>query len=324
MRRREFIAGLGSAAAWPVLARAQQSAVPVIGYLSADKSGELLRAFHFGLIEGGYVAGQNVALEYRWADGDLNLLPGFAEELVRRRVAVIVALAGARGALAAKAATLSVPVVFVIGVDPVEAGLVASRERPGGNLTGVYVLNAAVAAKRLEVLHELVPAATLIAYLTNPANPIFADSERRELQEAARAAGVRLIIVEASDACEFEGVFTTLVSQRAGALIVGGDLFFANHADQLVALAARHRMPAIYHRHEIVKAGGLISYGPDFSHPWHLAGIYAARVLKGELPGDLPVQQSTRIETVLNLKAAKALGIEVPTSILVRADEVIE
>jgi putative tryptophan/tyrosine transport system substrate-binding protein len=245
-------------------------------------------------------------------------------ELVRRKVAVIVAVAGGAGALAAKAAAKSIPIVFQVGFDPVAAGLVASLNRPGSNLTGIFVLNAAAVAKRLEQLHELVLAATTIAYLVNPTNPVFAEAEKRELQVAARTLGLRLLILNASDPSEFEGAFATLVRERAGGLVVSGDLLFFNHTHQLVALAARHAVPAIYGRRDYTVAGGLMSCGPDFYDTARQVGVYTSRILNGEKPADLPVQQSTKVELIINLKTAKALGLTVPQSILLRADEVIE
>jgi putative tryptophan/tyrosine transport system substrate-binding protein len=328
MRRREFIAGLGgAAAAWPLALRAQQPAMPVIGYLGAgtlDTERETVAAFHRGLSETGYVEGRNVATEYRWAESHNDRLTGLTSELVRRKVAVIVAVAGGAGALAAKAAAKSIPIVFQVGFDPVAAGLVASLNRPGSNLTGIFVLNAAAVAKRLEQLHELVLAATTIAYLVNPTNPVFAEAEKRELQVAARTLGLRLLILNASDPSEFEGAFATLVRERAGGLVVSGDLLFFNHTHQLVALAARHAVPAIYGRRDYTVAGGLMSCGPDFYDTARQVGVYTSRILNGEKPADLPVQQSTKVELIINLKTAKALGLTVPQSILLRADEVIE
>jgi putative tryptophan/tyrosine transport system substrate-binding protein len=328
MRRREFIAGLGgAAAAWPLALRAQQPAMPVIGYLGAgtlDTERETVAAFHRGLSETGYVEGRNVATEYRWAESHNDRLTGLTSELVRRKVAVIVAVAGGAGALAAKAAAKSIPIVFQVGFDPVAAGLVASLNRPGSNLTGIFVLNAAAVAKRLEQLHELVLAATTIAYLVNPTNPVFAEAEKRELQVAARTLGLRLLILNASDPSEFEGAFATLVRERAGGLVVSGDLLFFNHTHQLVALAARHAVPAIYGRRDYTVAGGLMSCGPDFYDTARQVGVYTSRILNGEKPADLPVQQSTKVELIINLKTAKALGLTVPQSILLSADEVIE
>jgi putative tryptophan/tyrosine transport system substrate-binding protein len=328
MRRREFIAGLGgAAAAWPLALRAQQPAMPVIGYLGAgtlDTERETVAAFHRGLSETGYVEGRNVATEYRWAESHNDRLTGLTSELVRRKVAVIVAVAGGAGALAAKAAAKSIPIVFQVGFDPVAAGLVASLNRPGSNLTGIFVLNAAAVAKRLEQLHELVLAATTIAYLVNPTNPVFAEAEKRELQVAARTLGLRPLILNASDPSEFEGAFATLVRERAGGLVVSGDLLFFNHTHQLVALAARHAVPAIYGRRDYTVAGGLMSCGPDFYDTARQVGVYTSRILNGEKPADLPVQQSTKVELIINLKTAKALGLTVPQSILLSADEVIE
>jgi putative ABC transport system substrate-binding protein len=326
MQRREFITGLGSAAAWPVVARAQQPPVPVVGYLDAswlETSRERVAAVHRGLSETGYVEGRNLAVEYRWADDRLDRLPALAADLVRRQVAVIVAVP-TPAALAAKAATKSIPIIFGIGADPVEIGLVASLNRPGGNLTGIANLSIAVAAKRLGLLHELLPAATVIAYLVNPANPVFAEPETKELQVAARTLGVRLLILNSSDPSEFEAAFTTLVRERAGGLVVGSDVLFLRHSDQLVALAARHRMPAIYGASDATAAGGLMTYGGSIADVMRLVGVYTGRILKGDKPADLPVQQSTKIELAINLKTAKALGITVPETLLATADEVIQ
>jgi putative ABC transport system substrate-binding protein len=300
---------------------------PVIGYLGAgtlDTERETVAAFHRGLSETGYVEGRNVATEYRWAESHNDRLAGLTSELVRREVAVIVAVAGGAGALAAKAAAKSIPIVFQVGFDPVAAGLVASLNRPGSNLTGIFVLNAAAVAKRLEQLHELVLAATTIAYLVNPTNPVFAEAEKRELQVAARTLGVRLLILNASDPSGFEGAFATLVRERAGGLVVSGDLLFFNHTHQLVALAALHAVPAIYGRRDYTVAGGLMSYGPDFYDTARQVGVYTSRILNGEKPADLPVEQSTKVELIINLKTAKALGLTVPETLLATADEVIQ
>jgi putative ABC transport system substrate-binding protein len=293
--------------------------------LSADRTKEVVAGFHQGLSEKGYFDGQNIAIEYRWTEGRTDRLPELLDDLFRRQVSVIVALAGVAGAVASKAATKSIPIVFAAGIDPVAAGLVTSLERPGSNVTGVTVLNGgAEGAKRLELLHEMVPAATLIAYFTNPSDPVFSESETRELQRAAQALGVHLSVLKVSNPGEFEAAFATLANDRAQALIVGGDVFFFNHSDQLVSLAARHRVPVVYHRWEIAKAGGLMSYGPDFADAWRLAGNIVGRVLNGEKPADIPVQQSAKIEFFLNRKTASTLGISVPAALLARADHVIE
>ena len=328
MRRREFIALLGSAAAtWPLTARAQQSARPVIGFVhlaSLEKTHENLAAFHRGLGDTGYIEGRNVAIEYLWAQGQNDRLPTLIAEMVRHKVAVIVILESTHGALAAKAATQTIPVVFMQGADPVRIGLVGSLNQPGGNLTGIDLFLVEVAAKRLELLLELVPAAKSIAYLRNPTNPVFAESETRQVQDAARALGVHLLSVNASRPSEIETAFANLVQQRAGALLVSGDGFLLTNRDQIVALAARHAVRAIYGWREAVAAGGLMSYGAGFLDGWRQAGVYTGRILNGEKPADLPVQQVAKVELVINLKTAKALGLTIPHSILQRADDVIK
>jgi putative ABC transport system substrate-binding protein len=324
MRRREFIAGFAGVAASPVAAWAQRPSMPVIGFMNGATPGVDAGEAEFrkGLSETGYVEGRNVAIEYRWADSRYDRLPALAADLVRRRVDVIVSQ-GAPASLAATAATSTIPIVFASGFDPVELGLVASLNHPGGNVTGVVFLTQAVIAKRVELLHEIVPAATLIGLLVNPTTPS-AEAQIKEAQSAARVLGVRLAIRNASSPGEIDAAFTDLVDQRIGALLAGTDVLFAVQYNQLVALAARHAVPTIYSRRNAVEDGGLMSYGTDFSDAWRLSGNYAGRVLKGEKPGDLPVQQSTRIEMVLNLKTAKVLGLSVPQSTLLRADEVIE
>ena len=330
MRRRTFIAGLGSAAAWPVVARAQQAALPVIGFLHAATFAAIspyrISSFHRGLAEMGYVEGRNLAIEYRWAEGQNDRLPVLATDLVRRKVRVIVAPGSTMAALAAKTATQTTPIVFMIGADPVELGLVASLNRPAGNLTGVSVLNGPVVGKCLEFLHEFVPAATSIAVLFNPTNPAFAKIETRELQFASRTLGVRLLFLEARGKSEFEGAFATLVDQKAGALLVSGDGLFVgrNEVEQLVALAARHAVPTIYQYREHTLAGGLASYGASLADAYHQVGIYTGRILKGAGPSDLPVMQSTKLEFVINLKTAKALGLTIRELLMARADEVIQ
>jgi putative ABC transport system substrate-binding protein len=323
VRRREFIAGFAGAAAWPRAARAQR--MPVIGYLGSESlewQRDLIAAFHRGLAETGYVEGRNVAIEYRWAESRNDRLPALAAELVRRQVAVIMT-DSTPAALAAKAATQTIPIVFGVGSNPVEIGLVASLNRPGGNLTGVSQLNVDIAAKRLEMLHELVPAATQVAVLINPTNPS-GEGLLKEAQVAARVLGVRLSVLNVSSESEIDGAFTTLVGQRADALLVTGDNLFITHRDRIIALAARHAVPAIYQWREFAAAGGLMSYGSSNTDGYRQQGVYTGRILKGEKPADLPVQQATRFEMVLNLKTAKALGLTVPTSTLLRADEVIE
>jgi putative ABC transport system substrate-binding protein len=325
MRRREFIALLGTAA-WPLTARAQQRAMPVIGYLSArspDDSIDILADFRRGLAETGYIEGRNVAIEYRWAEGRYDRVPALVADLVQRRVAVIVIPNGTTSVLAAKAATQAIPIVFDIGSDPVKIGLVASLNRPGGNITGVASLYAELATKRLELLHELVPSAP-IAFLVNPANPVYAAAETKEVQLAAGALGVRLLVINASSRSEIEAAFGTLVQQQAGALLVGGDIFFVSRSDQLIALAARHKISAIYGYLEQAVAGGLMSYGERIADAQRMIGVYTGRILNGEKPADLSVQQVTKIELVINLKTAKALGLTVPLALLTRADEVIE
>jgi putative tryptophan/tyrosine transport system substrate-binding protein len=328
MRRREFITLLGGAAiAWPVESRAQQSAMPVIGFLhltSLETNRENLAAFRRGLGETGYIEDRNVAIEYRWAQGRNDRLPTMAAELVRRQVSVIVVLESTNGALAAKAATQTIPIVFMQGADSVQIGLVGSLSRPGGNLTGFDLLLAETAGKRLELLLDLVPRARSIAYLRNPTNPVFAESETREVQVAAQALGVHLLLVDASRPSEIETAFADLVKQRADALQVSSDGFLLTHPDQIVALAARNAVPAIYAWRQAMAVGGLVSYGTNILDAWRQAGIYTGRILKGEKPADLPVQQVTKIELIINLKTARALSLDVPTSLLLRADEVIE
>jgi ABC-type uncharacterized transport system substrate-binding protein len=325
MRRREFIAGLGSAAAWPLAARAQR-AVPVVGYLNARAPGDdphLLAAVRQGLKEAGYVEGQNVTIEYRFADNQNDRLPGMASDLVRRQVAVIFA-APTPAALAAKAATTTIPIVFEVGTDPVAVGLVASIARPGGNVTGVTNLTAELAPKRLELLHEMVPSATSFALLLNPTNPAVAEAELKESQAAARTLGLQLHVLSASTERDLDTVFATLVRLRAGALVVASDAFFVSRSAELAALTARYAVPAIQIAREFVVAGGLMSYGSPLIDGYRLAGSYVGRILKGEKPGDLPIQQATKAELIINMKTARALGLTVPLTLLGRADEVIE
>jgi putative ABC transport system substrate-binding protein len=306
--------------------RAQQKAMPVIGILSTASSGAFapyVPAFRQGLSETGYVVGQNVAIEYRWAEGHYDRLPVLAAELVGRKVDVIVSTGGAPTALAAKSATSTIPIVFRIGADAVELGLVASLARPGGNLTGVSLLDDEVTSKRLELLSELVPRAGVIALLVNPKNSN-AELIIRVTQAAARAKGVQLQILKASSESEIDAAFATLVSLHAGALVVSADPFLTTRREQLVALASRHAVPAIYAWREFAASSGLISYGSSLTAAFRLVGVYAGRILKGEKPADLPVQQPTTFELVINLNTAKTLGLTVPPSILARADEVIE
>jgi putative ABC transport system substrate-binding protein len=321
IRRREFIAGLGSAAAWPLAARAQQAAVPVIGVLNAISCVGRARAFRQGLNEGGYVEGRNVAIEYRSAEGQYERLPLLATDLVRRRVTVIAAL-GAPAAVAAKTATTTIPIVFEVGADPVEMGLLASLSRPGGNMTGVANSNLEVGPKKLQLLHELVPTATIIGLLVNPAYPNN-EIRSKDMQAAAHILSVEVDVLRASTERDIDEVFASLVQKRVGALVINPDPLFTGRIEQLVALAARYAMPTIYNR-EFAAAGGLIGYGVNLAEAYRLAGVFTGRVLAGAKPADLPVQRSTRVELVINLKIAKTLGITFPTSLLVRADEVIE
>ena len=309
------------------MARAQQVAMPVIGYLgvsSFEKSaGRSLHAFKRGLAESGYVEDRNVTIEYRWADDEYDRLPALAVELVQRGVAVLVA-AGSPAALPAKAATTVIPIVFMIGSDPVELGLVAGLNRPGGNLTGVAYLNVEVAPKRLELLHELIPTAKSIALLVNPANPVVADAQAKELQAAISTLDLNLMLVKASNPLEMEDAFATLVRERVEALQIGVDPLFGNHVDQLVALAARHKVPTIYPWREFTAAGGLMNYGSSIPDAFRQVGVYTGQILKGAKPAELPVQRPTKLQFVLNLKTAKALGLTIPPTLLARADEVIE
>jgi ABC-type uncharacterized transport system substrate-binding protein len=326
MKRRDFIRILGGAAAWPVAARAQQ-VMPVIGFLgseSADLWAGPLRALRQGLNDGGYVEGRNVTIEYRWAEGQNDRLPALAADLVRRQVNVIVAPGSTPAALAAKAVTAAIPIVFDTAIDPVGAGLVTSLNHPGGNLTGVTTLGIEIGPKRLEILHELIPTVTTVALLVNPTNPTVAEVTSKNLQMAARTLGLELHVLPASAETDFEAVFTTLFELRAGALVIGADPFFTGRSEQLAALAIHHAMPAIYQSRPFAAAGGLISYGIGPVDLFHEVGIYTGRILQGEKPSDLPVQQSTKIELFINLKTAKALGLTVPLALLTRADEVIE
>jgi putative tryptophan/tyrosine transport system substrate-binding protein len=325
MRRRDFIILLaGAMGGWPSAARAQQKAMPVIGVLgSTSRGAPFVATFLEGLAETGYVEGQNLAIEYRWAEGRYDRLPALAAELVKRRVDVIATQGGIPPTRAAKSATSTIPIVFAVGTDPVEDGLVASFAQPGGNLTGVTFMMAELIPKRLELLSELVPQARVIALLVNPNNPT-AERTMRDAQEAARAKEVQLLILKAGTESEIDAAFASFVQLHASALLVGQDSFFASRREQLVALASRNAVPAIYENREYIASGGLISYGTSLAATSRQAGIYVGKILKGAKPADLPVERPTRFELVVNLKTAKALGLTMPPSILVRADEVIE
>jgi putative tryptophan/tyrosine transport system substrate-binding protein len=327
VRRREFITLLGGAAAWPLAAGAQQAPMPVIGFLSIgslESNAASMAGFRRGLNEQGFVEGRNVMIETRFAaDARYERLLALASDLVRRPVAVLIATGSASSARAAKAATTTIPIVFANGSDPVSIGLVASMNRPGGNATGVSYFTSTLGPKRLELLRELVPQATTIAFLVNQTNPV-TEGDTKEMQKAARSVGQRIIVVSASNEKEIDAAFESVAGERAGALLVNVDAFFLSRRDQLVELAARYRVPASYNNGEYVKVGGLMSYGDNRTDSYRQVGVYAARVLKGEKPADLPVMQPTKFELFINLKTAKALGLEVPPLLLARADEVIE
>jgi putative ABC transport system substrate-binding protein len=327
MRRREFITLLGGAAvAWPLAVRAQQPAMSVIGFMNVgtpERNVGLWAAFRQGLSETGYIEGQNVTIESRWAENQPDRLPALAADLVRLPVAVIAATS-TPAALAAKAATTTIPIVFEMASDPVKLGLVASLNRPGGNVTGVTQLNVEVAPKRLELLHELVPTATVMALLVNPANPALVETQSSEVLSAAHTLGLELHILNASSERDFDAVFANLIQLRAGGLVIGPDPFYTSHGEQLAALTVRHAVPAIFEIREFAAAGGLMSYGARITDAYRLAGVYTGRVLKGEKPAELPVQRATKVELIINLKTAKALGITVPLPLIGRADEVIE
>jgi putative tryptophan/tyrosine transport system substrate-binding protein len=327
VKRRQFITLLGgAAAAWPLAARAQQPAMPAIGFLdskSSDDSAHMVAAFRRGLNESTFIEGQNVTIEFRWAQNQYDQLPVLAADLVRRRVDVIAATGGP-AALAAKAASATIPIVFRVAADPIAAGLVASLSRPGGNVTGVTSLNLEVGSKRLEFLHELVPTATIMAALVNPTNPTNAEILSRDLQATARLLGLQLHLLHASSDADIDAVFATLTELRAAGLVIGTDALFTSRDEKLAALGLRYRIPTIYQWREFVAAGGLVSYGGSFADSYRLAGVYTGRILKGEKPAELPVQQATKLELFINLKTAKALGITVPPTLLALADEVIE
>jgi putative ABC transport system substrate-binding protein len=327
MRRRDLIALLGSAAvAWPVGARAEQPAIPVIGFLSSGSPNAYagrVAGFRKGLNEWGYIEGQDVAIEFRWAQGQYDRLPVFAADLVSQKVAVIVSSGGDVAALSAKAATSSIPIVTVSGTDPVKAGLVASFNRPGGNITGASFVATELESKRLELLHEMVPSAAVIGILINPTNPA-AESRSKDLQIAARTLERNIHIVSASSESDLEKAFETFIEQRVGALLVSTDSFFTSQRDRLIALAARHALPTMYSWREFVESGGLANYGPIINEVYRQAGIYTARILKGEKPADLPFLRPTKFELVINLRTATALGLTIPPLTLARADEVIE
>jgi putative ABC transport system substrate-binding protein len=326
MRRRNFMTLLGSAAVtWPLAARAQQTAIPVIGFLGSRASGEdpqLLTSFRLGLKEAGYADGHNVGIEYRFAENQYDRLPALAADLVQRRVALIAANGPA--AQAAKAATSTIPIVFTVGFDPVEVGLVASLNRPGGNVTGVSILDVELGPKRLELLRELVPKATNIAVLVNPTDPVRAGNISRAVETAARTLGLQSNVLQASSERDFDAVFASLLQMRADGLVIGGEPFFNSRSERLGALTARHKVPAIFQFREFTAGGGLASYGASLTDSYRQVGVYAARILKGEKPADLPIVQASKFELVINLKTAKALGLTVPAKLLFTADEVIE
>jgi|SRR6516164_2235005 putative ABC transport system substrate-binding protein len=328
MRRREFIALVGGAAAgWPLAAGAQKAPIPVIGFLDGGSlvtRRSRVDSFNQGLNESGYIEGQNVVIEYRWAEDQFDRLPALAAELVNRHVSVIVTASGTPAAIAAKAASATIPIVFQVGLDPVKAGLVASLNRPGGNITGVANISSELNAKRLELLHELVPNASVIAVLVNPTNALNTETTPREVQAAAEALKIQTQVHRASTASEIDAAFATLVQQGANALFVANDAFLNNRSDQLAVLAARYRIPAIYEYRESVVAGGLVSYGASISDLFRQVGLYTARILKGEKAADLPVMQPTKFELVINLKTAKVLGLTIPPQLLDRADELID
>jgi putative ABC transport system substrate-binding protein len=325
--RREFITLLGgAAAAWPLAARAQQSGMPVVGFMHTllpENVSKPMAGFHQGLKEGGYIEGHNLAVEYRWAQGHYDSLPELAADLVRRRVAVIVAAGGDPSPQIAKAATHTIPIVFVSNGDPVKGGVVDSLSRPGGNATGVTIFGLAAVTKRLQLLHDLVPQAAMIAFLTNPNNP-YSNIEMEAAQTAATSLGRQIVVFDARSESELDAAFASMMQQRIGALLGASDPFFFSRRDRVVSLAAHYRIPAIYYLREFAQVGGLMAYGNNLAESYRIAGIYVGRILKGEKPADLPVQEATKFELLINLQTARALGIEVPNAMQLLADEVIE
>jgi ABC-type uncharacterized transport system substrate-binding protein len=327
VKRREFMSLLGGAAAWPLAARAQQPTMPVVGLLdsrSPEALADRLRGFRQGLKDTGYVEGDNVTVVYRWAENQIDRLPALAADLVRQKVAVIVTTGGSHVASAAKAATTTIPIVFILGEDPVRHGLVASVARPGGNATGINFFNIELVAKRLELLRELVPAATRVAVLVNPADARTTESTLRDVEAAARAMGLQIRVLNASTSGEIDAAFASIVRERPDALFVGTDAFLSSRRVQFVLLTTRHAIPAAYTGREFPVAGGLMSYGSNITDAWRQAGVYAGRILKGAKPADLPVVQATKFELVINAQAARVLGLTVPPTLLSTADEVIE
>ena len=327
MRRREFITLVGAAAVWPLGARAQQPAMPVVGFLGSelpDLWTGRLRELRRGLSELGFIEGQNLSIEYRWGEGRNERLPSMASELVRHQVKVIVAPGSTPAALAAQAATKTIPIVFEIGSDPVELGLVPRLNQPGGNITGVTSLNLEIGPKRLELLHSLIPAATVFGLLINPTNPRLAETNIKSIQSAGQTFGLEMRVLHASTEGEFEAAFTELKQIKAGGLLIAADPFFTSHVKQLAALSIRHAVPTVYQFRDFAIAGGLLSYGASFTETFRVVGNYTGRILKGEKPANLPVQQATAVELIINQRTAKTLGITVPQALISRADEVIE